>query len=122
MSVTGRAALLGVVAAGLWTACAAHDDIKDPDPAVKIPAMKRAAAVGDRRQLGELVKDLQSDDPAVRMYAINTLERLTGSRNGYEYYDDDASREKAVARWQAWLTEQSGPAPQPTTKTESAAK
>ena len=76
---------------GFLAAGCAHVDIKDPDPALKIPGIKRAASEKDLSQRQELVKDLESDDAAVRFYAINALERLTGVTGGYEYYGDEAS-------------------------------
>ena len=106
-------------ALSLCAGCTPHYDLKDPDPASKIPAMKREAQRGDKRDLALLVNDLESDDPAVRLYAIQTLEHLTGSRLGYDYYADDASREQAVARWRDWLAAQGITSTRPST---SAAK
>jgi hypothetical protein len=103
----------------LCAGCGVHYDVKDPDPSSKIPGMKREVERMDKSNFPVLVKDLESDDPAVRMYAIQTLERLTGNRRGYEYYADEASREPAVARWRVWLAEQSAPGGKTTT---SAAK
>jgi hypothetical protein len=77
--------------------------VTDPDPSVKIPAIKKAAAQKDRKAVRQLVADLSSDDPAVRFYAINGLNRITGERFGYDYFAGDASREAAVRRWQQWL-------------------
>src|SRR5687767_7489086 len=85
-----RNACAGVVlAVALGSGCSApprEPDLADPDPALKIPAMKRVVKAGDRKAVAQLVKDLDSDDPAVRFYAIRTLEGLTGDRLGYVYY------------------------------------
>jgi hypothetical protein len=59
--------------------------VTSPDPSVKIPAIKKAVRKGDRGAAAQLVKDLDSDDPAVRYYAISGLERITGERFGYDY-------------------------------------
>jgi hypothetical protein len=81
-------------------------DLADPDPALKIPAMKRGVKAGDTKALAQLVKDLDSDDPAVRFYAIRTLEELTGDRLGYVYFDDEVERKPALLRWNQWLAGQ----------------
>jgi hypothetical protein len=77
--------------------------ITDPDPTVKIPAYKRAVRKQDPAALRQLVTDLESDDPAVRLYAIHALHSLTGERFGYRYYDADERRAEAVGKWRQWL-------------------
>lgn len=77
--------------------------VSDPDPAVKIPAIKASVAARDTSAVAQLVKDLDSDDAAVRFYAIQGLQRLTGQTFGYLYYADDEQRRPAVEKWQAWL-------------------
>jgi hypothetical protein len=76
--------------------------VTDPDPSVKIPAYKQAVRKKDRSAVKQLVADLDSDDPAVRFYAIGALERMTGRRLGYRYYDNEEQRRPAVERWQQW--------------------
>jgi hypothetical protein len=73
---------------------------------VKIPAIKKAARKRDRAAAKQLVADLESDDPAVRFYAINGLQRITGERFGYDYYADEQKRQPAVRRWNEWLAAQ----------------
>ncbi|HVT89935.1 MAG TPA: hypothetical protein VHD56_13860 [Tepidisphaeraceae bacterium] len=77
--------------------------VNDPDPSLKIPAIKAAADAKDSTQVVQLVKDLSNDDPAVRFYSIGALERLTGQTFGYQYFVDDDQRAPAVERWRAWL-------------------
>jgi hypothetical protein len=77
--------------------------IGDPDPSVKIPGIKDAVADKDLSDADRLVKDLESDDPAVRFYAIEGLRRLTGETHGYSYYADEAARDVAVRKWKRWL-------------------
>ncbi|HEX8340282.1 MAG TPA: hypothetical protein VF624_05175 [Tepidisphaeraceae bacterium] len=81
--------------------------IADEDASFKIPAIKSAVKHKDRSAAPQLVDDLSSTDSAVRLYAIGALERLTGEVFGYRYFDDDAARAPAVARWRAWLAGQS---------------
>jgi hypothetical protein len=90
------------------TSCAAPRPplvVTDPDPSVKIPAIQKAVREKDQSVVPQLIKDLDSDDAAVRMYANHALEELTGQNFGFRYYDDDAEREPAVQRWKRWLTE-----------------
>lgn len=77
--------------------------LTNPDPSGKIPAIKRAVRQGDKSAASQLIKDLESDDPAVRFYAIEGLRRLTGEDFGYRYYDDEQAREPAVQQWKQWL-------------------
>ena len=82
--------------------------VSNPDLSVKIPAMKLAAddRSKDPATLTELVHDLDSDDPAVRFYAGESLQRLSGQDFGYRYYDDAEARKPAVEKWRGWLSEQ----------------
>jgi len=75
-------------------------DIKSADPALKIPAIKSAVDRKDMSVVGALIKDLESDDPAVRFYAIQGLQRLTGETFGYEYYAEADHRMPALQQWQ----------------------
>lgn len=78
-------------------------DVSNPDPSGKIPAIVEAVRRGDRRALGQLVKDLDNDDPAVRFYAIEGLRRLTGQTLGYHYYYGEDERQPAIQAWKQWL-------------------
>jgi hypothetical protein len=98
-------AAAGVGASGC-TAPSGPRTVGDPDPGVKIPAIKTAVDRHDLSAARQLVADLQNDDPAVRFYAISGLYRLTGQNFGYVYYDDEATRLPAVRRWQKWLADQ----------------
>ena len=75
------------------------------DPSNNIPAIQEAARNGDSKAIPALVQQLDNDDPAVRFYAIEALQKLTGQTLGYEFYDDANSRKQAVARWQRWVTD-----------------
>ena len=79
--------------------------VHHPDPSIKIPAIKIAVARRDLSAARQLVKDLESDDAAVRFYAISGLRRLTGESFGYLYYEDPEQREPALKQWQAWLAQ-----------------
>jgi hypothetical protein len=78
-------------------------DIRSADPSLKIPAIKSAVQRQDMSVIGALIKDLESDDPAVRFYAIQGLQRLTGETFGYEYYAEADARRPALQQWQQWF-------------------
>lgn len=50
-----------------------------------------------------LVNQLDSDDPVVRLAAIRTLERFTGTTLGYEHADPPWERDQAIGRWRRYL-------------------
>lgn len=77
--------------------------VADPDPSIKIPAIKAVAETNDYSEVKQLVKDLESDDPAVRFYSITALEKLTGQTFGYQYFVDEEKRAPALGKWKAWL-------------------
>jgi hypothetical protein len=75
------------------------------DPTSNIPAMQDAARDKDYKSIPQLVRQLDNDDPAVRFYAIQALQQLTGQTFGYQFYDDAVERRPAVRRWQQWVRE-----------------
>lgn len=74
-----------------------------PEPAARITAAVEAADRGDRSAIPALIGLLDSDDPATRLVAIRSLERLTGETLGYDHAALEAQREEAVLRWVDWL-------------------
>ena len=119
--VRGYVTLLVVVIAVALLAGACNGpapvrSVNNPDPLGKIPAFKDAVRDRDRQAARQMVKDLDSTDPAVRMFASIGLRRLTGQSFGYKYYDDEPQRLPAIKRWQAWLdgktVDDGGPSPQ----------
>jgi hypothetical protein len=83
--------------------------VKSDDPTLKIPAIKEDVRERNRRDVPQMVKDLNDDDPAVRFYAIEGLRRLTGDTFEYHYYDDEDDRRPAIQRWRQWLAQRHGP-------------
>ena len=96
-------------------------DVANPDPSGKIPAYKQAVRTKDRGAAAQMVKDLHSTDPAVRMFAILGLRRLTGETFGYRYFDGEDDRRAAAARWEQWLAAGAEPRPQRPTDPQDAA-
>lgn len=93
----------GCLLTALLTGCSGYAgprSIVNPDPAVKIPAMRKAVDAKDTSVIPQLIKDLDSGDPAIRFYAIESLQRLTGQSHGYDWTQDDRhARAPAIARW-----------------------
>ena len=83
-------------------------DIHSRHAPQKIVGIKEAVAAGDKSAIPELVHDLDNTDPAVRFYAIQGLEELTGQTFGYLYYQDAPVRRPAVMKWRKWLEENEG--------------
>lgn len=79
-----------------------------PDPHVKIPVILALAREGkaDPDTLRQLTRELNSEDAAVRFYAINALEQLTGKRFGYDYCADETQRQASLASWAQFIQEQ----------------
>ena len=111
--------LATIVAMGVIGACGAGCFDRDPpdlmsrEASLKIPAIKQAADQHDERAVPELVHDLDSDDPAVRFYAIQALQRLTGQTFDYHYYDEYEQRRPAVLKWRQWLASHVASQPSP---------
>ncbi len=85
-----------------------------PEPAARNAAIVDAAGrQGNDDALPELVRLLESDDPATRLLAITTLERKTGTRLGYHYDAPESRREPALLAWRQWLKEHNRESPAP---------
>src|SRR5690606_26469302 len=83
---------------------ASREELYGPDdPRYSIPQLKKAAARSDPEALAMLVEALESHDAAVRLFAIEALERRTGHTLGFRYFDDDQRRRQAVALWREHL-------------------
>jgi HEAT repeat protein len=79
------------------------------DPTGRIEAMLEVAATNDQTQFPQLIAALDSDDSAVRLTAIRTLERLTGQTLGYDHAAPESERRAATDRWVEWYEQRSGP-------------
>ena len=72
-------------------------------PDGRIHAIVDAARSEDSARIADLIAQLDSDDPAVRMFAIRTLERLTNQTLGFHHADAPLDRDQAIKRWVLWL-------------------
>lgn len=104
-----RGAVIGLLAAGLACAPGCFGGGRGPivitsnDPASKIPAIKNAVAARQTETVPLLVRSLESEDPAVRFYAIRGLQDLTGETFGYVWYAGERQRDPAITQWKSWL-------------------
>lgn len=73
--------------------------LESPSPALRVQGIVQAGERSDRSAVPALVDRLEDEDEAVRFYAILALERLTGTRRGYDYGAPEAERRAAVDRW-----------------------
>ncbi len=83
-------------------------DFESAEPAARNAAIVDAAARNDRAAIPNLVRMLESDDPATRSLAISALERLTGRTHGYEAWETPQRRDEAVTRWRQELGQDAG--------------
>jgi hypothetical protein len=90
-----------VASVGLIQGCIGRGErsITSDDPAVKVPLIRDAVDRNDRSILPQLVKDLNSEDPAIRFYAVDGLRRLTGEHFGYDWRGEEDDRKKSVEQW-----------------------
>lgn len=61
-----------------------------------------------RTVLEMLVERLDDEDAAVRFFSIVALEKMTGTRLGYEYHDDLHERLRAIEAWRRYLAQEAG--------------
>jgi HEAT repeat protein len=82
---------------------------ESPVPASRLQAITRAAETRDPASIPRLIEMLDSDDPVVRLAAIRSLERITGTTLGYDYAAPDWQRREAARAWQEWHTQSQAP-------------
>lgn len=114
-AVPALIACLGIAFSAVLGGCfpTAKKGFDSPDNALRIDASVRAAESGDAKAVPDLVRLLDSDDPATRLVAIRSLERITGTTLGYDHGGKVSHREEGVRRWQAWLKNRAGQADAP---------
>ena len=78
-------------------------DLDNPNPTVRIMAIKWAGDNKASSAIPQLVDLLQDEDTSVRFFAIEALRRITGTDNGYHYKASPQLRAEAVERWRESL-------------------
>jgi hypothetical protein len=76
------------------------------NPHVRQEALIEAARNNQRDMLGYMVAALSDTDSVVRMTAILALERMTGTKRGYRYFEPWDQRQAAIRRWRDWLRDE----------------
>jgi hypothetical protein len=92
-------ALSLTILAGCAPTSAGKGGFHADDPGSKLQAIMRAGSTQDRSALHNLVEQLDSDDPVVRMMTIIALQQITGDRMGYNPYASVVERQPAIDRW-----------------------
>ena len=78
-------------------------DLHDPNPTVKVMAIKWAGDNKVSSAVPQLVNLLQDEDRCVRFFAIEALKRITGTDNGYDYKAGPKLRAEAVEHWREYI-------------------
>lgn len=118
VSISGVFAAVSLAMGTLLGGCipSAKTAFDSPAPSKRLDAIVDAAAKNDRSSTAQLVEMLKSEDPAERMLAIRTLERITQQTHGYRHQDPEWKRLQAINRWEAWLESEDG-SPEETART-----
>lgn len=69
----------------------------------RILAIRQAGEAKDRKAVPQIVDRLDDEDDGVRFFAILALERITGTRLGFDYAAPHPARYAAVARWRDYV-------------------
>ncbi len=104
MGILGGAGLASVV--GCVPSSPAS--LESEDPQARTRALVKASQQNDRSAIPDLIGLLASDDPAERMLAIRSLERMTGQTLGYDFAAEQWRRDEAIRKWVAWWKDEGG--------------
>ncbi len=76
-----------------------------PDDPAGSARLEAFAHEDEQPDFADLVNSLRSDEPIVRSAAFRTLREHTGQTFGFDPFASDEERDRAAARWEAWLEE-----------------
>ena len=74
-------------------------DLKNPDPVIRIRAIKWTGENKDTKAVPKLLELSQNEDQAVRFYAVVALRNITQTNLGFDYQSDARRRAEAVNYW-----------------------
>ncbi|MCD6304413.1 MAG: HEAT repeat domain-containing protein [Planctomycetes bacterium] len=80
-----------------------YSRLQDEDPDVRMRAILEAGRTRNRKAAPFLVDRLSDSEAEVRFAAILALQRIAGTKLGYEYYAPEDRRTAAIRRWRQWL-------------------
>lgn len=86
-----------------WRASMQSDDVNE-----RILAVREAAEKKDKASVPALVDRLEDEDEAVRFFAILALDKITGTRFGYEYGQPAWRRARSVDKWRLYVKDPQG--------------
>ena len=72
------------------------------DPHRRMDELAEIARNGDESGVPAVIASLRSDDPLVRWSAQQTLLKITGTTNGFDWAAARPAREQAIEAWVAW--------------------
>ena len=75
----------------------------------RLEAVVEAGNRRDMQAVPALVDLLDDEDDGVRFYTILALEKITGTRRGYDYADSGMERIRSIRRWRQWLETEYAP-------------
>lgn len=85
---------------------------KDKDAVVQSIATNAfypEGALAKAQVISTLIEALENTDVEMRRFAIDTLERITDKRHGFDPNASEDKRKKAVAKWRSWWQKQLKP-------------
>ncbi|MDX9912332.1 MAG: hypothetical protein RBS39_10930 [Phycisphaerales bacterium] len=105
MRTGGASAIVAWGAAIAASAGCSHSEgtgFESLSPRERAVAAVRAGDARDASAIDDLIRMLDSDDPAERFAAIDALESITGETLGYNPSARASERDAAVVRWVDW--------------------
>lgn len=78
-------------------------DIQSENAGDRILAIRKSGEAKDRKAVPLIVDRLDDEDDGVRFFAIIALERITGTRLGYDNFAPSPERNAAVERWREFV-------------------
>jgi HEAT repeat protein len=89
--------------------------LDSPVPEERMSAIVKAAREKDQSAIPALITFLNSDDGAVRVASIRTLEVLTGQTLGYDHAAPEWKRREMIRAWVEWDKQRTTPSASKTT-------
>ncbi|MBI4615205.1 MAG: HEAT repeat domain-containing protein [Planctomycetes bacterium] len=80
--------------------------LRDPHPLPSREAAASLAVLGHHEGTPLLIRELEAEDPAIRLWASSALYRAYQTPRGYYFLDPEPIRQEAVARWKLWWEEE----------------
>ena len=79
--------------------------VTDRSVSVRHAAIEAIANIRPLRAVSPLIECLGDPDDSIRRVAFDTLETITGKKMSESFPADVESRERLIARWRAWWSD-----------------